>query len=236
MSSETDRGNTVKHGKILDSAKPRWYRRLTRPILEAVWYIPTDVTLIVYAPPIACLQILATAAKPSTERLHLRNLFVYGRRYHFLHGSAEGFRMETTSKIPWSRRGRTNPNAILDGSFKQLDDNLTQIQVSAQLRIMNIGSAMFVPFFLTPMFLVAPWLPVFRILGLIVIYSLAWIAHRYNAAIDAHDMIYFIEKALEDFMPKSVSELGEVVPHVLNTRDDFPAEWEKFYQSHRDES
>lgn len=235
MPDDADKTQPARQGTIDDgSSNETLVKRMFRRIMF-LWYVHPDATFIVYASPMHCLHLLATAAKPSIDRLHLRNLFAHGRRYHFLRGSREGFRIVTTSKIPWSRRGRTRPNAMLDGTFQELDENLTQINITAQVHVFNIGWALIVPLFLTPMFLVAPWHPVLRFTALFLIYALAWIAYRYNAAIDAHDMVYFIEKALEDYLPKSVSELGSVVPHVVDLQDeDFPAEWERFYQAHQE--
>ncbi len=235
--TDTSPHQAVKDGVIHDD-KPKYHRlrRWLRPLL-ALWYVHPDVTLLVYAPPSVCLGVLVTAAKPSKDRLHFRNLFVHGRRYHFLDGSVEGFRMITTSKIPWRRRDRTPPTATLDADFQVIDDTLTQINIRSQIRIWNIWGRLILPICFTPLFLFAIWQsPIVRLIETVAIYVFAWLSYRYSAAIDAHDMVYFIEKALEDFMPKTVSELSAHVPHVMNNREDFADEWEKFYQAHSDKS
>ncbi len=209
--------------------------RMLRPLLK-IWYVHHEVTLIAYASPAVCLGVLVTSSKPSIERLHLRNLFVHGRRYHFVSGSHEGFQMRTTSKVPWQHRGRTRSTATLTAKFNALDDDLTQINITANFLPINIIYSLVVPIFFTPLFLFAIWNhPIIRILMTVAIYGLAVIAYRYNAAVDAHDMVYFIEKSLEDFMPNSVSELGSHVPHIHNNRTDFPDAWEKFYQAQTDD-
>ena len=227
----------AKEGVIHEDKPPsRRLRFWLRPLL-ALWYVHPDVTLLVYAPPSICLGVLMTAAKPSQDRLHFRDLFIHGRRYHFLDGSPEGFRMVTTSKVPWRRKDRTPSTATLTAKFQVLDETLTQINVTAQIRIWNMWGRLIMPIFFTPLFLFAIWQPpAIRILETIGIYAFAWMSYRYSAAIDAHDMVYFIEKALEDFMPKSVSELSAHVPHVMNSREDFPDAWEKFYEAHSDKS
>jgi hypothetical protein len=231
--TEASDPQTAKDGVIHeDNPPPRRLHRWLRPLL-ALWYVHSDVTLLVYAPPSTCLGTLMTAAKPSQNRLHLRNLFAYGRRYHFIEGSPDGFKMVTTSKIPWRYKGRTQSNATLTAEFQVLDETLTQINISSQIRIWNIWGRLMMPIFFTPLFLYAVWQPpVIRLLEILLIYMFAWVSYRYSAAIDAHDMVYFIEKALEDFMPTSVSELSAHVPHVMNNRDDFPDAWEKFYKAH----
>lgn len=234
--TETPNRDTVKEGVVYEEtpAIHGKFRQLLRPFM-GMWYVHPDVTMLVYAPPSVCLGVLVQASKPSTDRLHLRNLFMHGRRYHFVQGSAEGFSMETTSKVPWRRRERTPATARLAAEFQVLDDNLTQINITARIRIWHLWGGMMIPIFFTPLILFGIWQPILvRIIELIVLYALAWTAYRYRAAIDAHDMVYFIEKALEDFMPTSVSELGSHVPHVVDNRKDFPDAWEKFYEQHAD--
>lgn len=234
--TDTSNSDAVKEGVVYEK-NPPFYRRLRhllRPFM-GMWYVHPDVTLLVYAPPTACLGMLVQASKPSTDRLHLRNLFAHGRRYHFVDGSAKGFIMETTSKIPWRRRDRTPAVARLSGEFQVLDDNLTQINITANIRLWHLWGGMMIPVFFTPLILFAIWQPVVvRVIEVVALYALAWTAYRYRAAIDAHDMVYFIEKALEDFMPSSVLELGAHVPHVVDNREDFPDAWEKFYEQHAD--
>lgn len=236
--SDAQSQQTAKEGVVYDKEESKKSRlmRLLRPFW-GFWYVHPDVTLLVYATPAVCLGTLVTSAKPSTERLDLRNLFAHGRRYHFVGGSLEGFRMETTSKVPWRRRReRTPANATLSAKFQPLDDSLTRIHITARIRLWNIWGRFFIPIFFTPLFLFGVWQPLpIRILELILLYGLAWMSYRYSAAIDAHDMVYFIEKVLEDFMPKSVSELSSHVPHVVDNREDFPDAWEKFYESHVDD-
>jgi len=211
-------------------------RRLLRPLM-GMWYVHPDITLIAYGSPAVVLGMLVQASKPSTERLHLRNLFAHGRRYHFVGGSADGFRMQTTSKVPWRRRERTRATAILNANFKKLDDDLTQINITANIRLANMYTGFLVPIFFTPLFLFAVWHhPVVRIAMMIGIYGFAWMAYRYSAAVDAHDMVYFIEQSLVDLMPKSVAELAEHVPHVVDRREEFSDAWEKFYESQTDET
>lgn len=236
--TDTPDQQDVKQGVVHDENATirQRLRRFLRPFL-GMWYVHPDITVLVYASPNVCLGVLAAASKPSTERLHLRNLFANGRRYYFVDGSIEGFRMVTTSKIPWRRRDRTNAMATLVAKFNRLDDELTQIHITAQIRIWNLWGSMMIPVFFTPLILFAAWQPVVvRIIELVLLYGLAWSAYRYNAAIDAHDMVYFIQKALEDFMPKSVQELGAHVPHVVDNRGDFPDEWDKFYEEQTDQS
>jgi len=210
----------------------RWLRRFL-----GMWYVHPDITLIVYASPVVVLGMLVTSSKPSTDRLHLRNLFAHGRRYHFVGGSANGFRMETTSKVPWRRKERTRATATLKATFKQLDDDLTQINLTAHIRLASMYTGFIVPIFFTPLFLFAVWHhPLVRIVMTLALYGLAWTAHRYRAAVDAHDMVYFIEQSLAELMPKSVSELGSHVPHVVDNREAFAEAWEKFYESHTDDT
>lgn len=221
--------------KTEDIDKYSRLRRLLRPLM-GMWYVHPDITLIAYGSPAVVLGMLVTSSKPSTDRLHLRNLFAHGRRYHFVGGSPNGFRMETTSKIPWRRRDRTRATAVLTAQFKQLDDDLTQINLTAHIRLASMYTGFIVPIFFTPLFLFAAWHhPLVRLLMLVSLYGLAWTAYRYSAAVDANDMVYFIEQSLADLMPKSVTELGAHVPYVVDNREDFADAWEKFYESHTED-
>ena len=78
------------------------------------------------------------------KRLHLDRLYRGGRRYHFVQGDVSGFRMETTSKVMWKYRGRTNPVTVLNGHFRPLDDDTTQINMNASLRAFGNLSSFFV--------------------------------------------------------------------------------------------
>jgi len=68
---------------------------------------------------------------------------------------------------------------------------------------------------------------------IVVLFGLSWFGHWVNAALQVSEMIYFVRRALEDLPPVEVAELGANVPHVVNKpRDDFRAEWQKFYDEH----
>jgi hypothetical protein len=203
-----------------------WQRRL----LGLLWYVHAPVILIVHATPTACLQILATTTRPSTQRLQHRNLFVSGRRYD-LQARQNGFRMRTTSKVSWHYRYRTRSAAVLDGTFFEMSNEITRIQLDTHISIRELVDFVLVPSFMTSIILFVPWHPAV-IAGLVfTLYSLSWIAHRNNATLEANEMIFFVQKALEELEPADIKSLDASTPDLIYGQ--FDDEWEKFYRRHQ---
>ncbi|MBI5668657.1 MAG: hypothetical protein HZC41_11680 [Chloroflexi bacterium] len=195
-------------------------------LLDALWYVHPPVALAVQAAPVECLAALAVAAKPSQQRLHLRNLFTEGRRYH-LQATADGFRLTSTSKIPW-RRGRTTVAALLIGDFTA-GNGVTRVALRARMRLPYFLDIFLIPSFITSIMVFAPW-PMWLITLLaLVLYGLSWTWHRLTAAMQAAEMIYFVQKALEDLTPYQTPALGQSAPDVVDFRD----EWERFFNQRK---
>ncbi len=212
-------------------AKTRWslphpLQRLRMRLLRTFWYIYPDVTLVLQARPLLILETLLKAAKPSTERLHLREVFRQGRRYH-LQPMPNGFVMSTTSKVQWHYRRRTVSSSLLDGELVVIDQDTTRLTMRAHFRLAYLLSSLLIPLYVTSILIWMPWPRLVIISLLIGVYLLSWLGHRYNAALEAHEMIYFVTKALEDYVPKmsGVLAAGETV--VYNP--DFAEAWENFY-------
>lgn len=205
----------------------QWWLRL---LLRRTWYVHRPVVMLLRAEPAACFQAMTTAARPSTERLHLRNLFAHGRRYN-VNPLAGGFRITTTSSIPWRYRKRTASTAILRGYFFRMGEDVIRIDISARINVGYLLDSFLLPTLMTSILIFIPWSPVIIGVSIVALYILSWFGHRFNARLEANDMVWFVQKALEDFEHAEVARLSEeTAPETVELRSAFEAEWEKFMQ------
>lgn len=198
-------------------------------LLEAVWLVCPPAALTVRAAPVECIKALALAARPSQQRLHLRNLFAEGRRY-YLQPVENGFRLTCNSKIPW-RRGRTTIAAILLGSFSDAGDGATRLNLRARMRLIFFLDIFFVPSFVTSLLVFAPWPGWLILLLALALYGLSWAWHRLTAALQAEEMLFFVQKALEDLSPYHTPALNAATPERVTP--EFREEWDKFYRKRK---
>jgi hypothetical protein len=231
---------TLRHSPFL-----AWLFRpittLLRRLGTRFWYIHPPVVIAVRATRTACMQTLTAAARPSQERLHLRNLFQHGQRYA-IYPNADGFQLTTQSRIPWARSRRSPIAAVLIANLTQASDELTFVRLRARMSIPYLMTMLIVPAWISVIMLAYPWwlsnLRLGRLMVAIAItalFGLAWLERRFNAMLQASDMVYFVQKALEDLPAAAVPLLAERGPDLVQsaTRRDFRAEWEKFYQEHK---
>lgn len=198
-------------------------------LLDTFWFVHPPAALTIRAAPIECLKALAAAAKPSQQRLHLRNLFTEGRRY-YLQAAQDGFRLTSNSKIPW-RRGRTTFAAVLIGQFSEAGDGATRILLRARMRAAYLLDIFFIPSFITAIMVFAPWPRVTITLLALTLYGLSWAWHRFTAALQAAEMVYFVQKALEDLTPYQTPTLAASAPEVV--MPDFREAWDRFFHQQK---
>jgi hypothetical protein len=201
----------------------------------ALWQLHPPVVLLVRASPAACVQTLVSAARPSLNRLHLRNLFIDGRRY-FVQPTRDGFRVTINSKtFEGGRRRRTAFAATVSGAVRALDEETTLIRLNARIHLFYVLRGLFMPLWMSGILLFMPWQRGVIAGLIIVLFTLAWVGHRFNAALQAADMVYFVQKALEDLPPVEAPALeagrGDVVTPPHNR--DFREQWERFYEERR---
>lgn len=209
----------------------RILRTLLRPVLNRIWYVHPTVTLLLQATPSMCLQILANAAKPSVQRLHLRNLFTDGRRY-YLSEVRNGFQMRSSSTIPWRRRKRTRVAAVLFGTFSDAGNGITRIQLSTRMAAVYFLDIFVLPLWMGVLLIFGPLRPQVALMGLGLIFVLSWLWHWYGAVLQATEMVYFIQVALEDLQQAEIPALA-AVNHVVYSEEDFQQQWQKFYDEQK---
>lgn len=209
---------------------PRRFRLWRSPFV-----LHRPVALVVRADPAQCVQTLIEAARPSTERLHLRSVFMEGRRY-YIQARPNGFRITSDTRQFWgSRRRRTGVAAAVFGAVSTLegDGSVTVMRLTTRVHVPYLISAFLIPGFIGSILLNIPWEIAVRLTVIAALFLLSWFGHWVNAALQANEMIYFVRKAMEDLPPVEVGELAASVPHVVNKpRDDFRAAWQKFYDEH----
>ena len=204
-----------------------------RERLRPLWQTHPPVALVVRASPEACLQTLIVAARPNQQRLHLRDLYAGGRRY-YVQPRQDGFRLTSDTRLIWgSRRQRSRMAAVIEGLLSDADD-VTFVRLRARMSIPYSLSALLIPAFVTSILIYTPW-PVALISALaLLLFSFSWLGHRFDAAYQANEMVYFVQKALEDLPPAEVPLLQPTSPNVVmqTASNDFREEWQKFYREH----
>jgi hypothetical protein len=194
---------------------------------QALWQLHPPVALVVRASPTACLQTLAVAAKPSADRLHLRNVFAGGRRY-YVQPQQEGFRITSDNKLPWGgRRSRSSIAAVVQGNFSSSDD-LTFIRLHSRMNVGYLLRGLLLPIFFTSILIYMPWNRAVIMLMVALLFTLSLAGNRFDAALQVNEMIYFVQKAMADLPPAEVSQLPPSGPDVVVS--DFREQWYKFYR------
>ena len=203
--------------------------------LHRVWFVQPDLLLTVTINPTSTMQVLLQAAKPRRERLELGQLFADGRRYFFRQRSNGGFSMITTSKVPWHSSNRTNAAAVVFGDFTAIGqgaDANTRILLRGRIKTLYLLSVFAWPTFMTSIIIFLPWSPTLILSAIVGLFVLSWLGHRNNAALEAAEMVYFIEKVLEDYIPAPTPKLVAENADLVYKRRDFARAWERFYEEH----
>lgn len=211
-----------------------WLARFWQRIAARIWYVHPPIILIIKTTPARCVHSLATATRPRTQRLDLSSLYIEGRRYQ-LHPHRGGFALTTTSKILWRYRRRTSSAAVLKANLSEIDGETTRIRLHANIKLLYLLDVFLIPAFMTSIVLFIPWPPLVIGVALGALYLLSWFGHRLNAMLEANEMIFFVQKVLEDFVPAEALSLSAGTAGVIYDRRDFDEAWEKFYREHLDE-
>jgi hypothetical protein len=190
------------------------------------------VALAVAASCDACLATLASAARPSTDRLHLRDLFRDGRRYH-LNPRHNGFQLFTDTRRPWgSGSGRTSPAATVSGELAAAgadDTPITLIRLKAHIRLVHIATALAFPAFVALLVLASPFENPWKALLVVGLIGLAALTQRFEASYQAHAMVEFVRKALDDLPQVDAPQLDPGRGDVVDGDSSFSQAWQRFY-------
>jgi len=204
-------------------------------LLDRLWYVQPLTALTVKALPNDCVRALALATRPNLDRLHLRNQFVGGRRY-YVNALKDGFQMTSDTSLPWRPRTRGSVAAVLRGQFSASGVNSTVIQMRARMRLLYLLNIFPIPLFMAALLIASPW-PKPLVIGLIIaLFFLSWAGHRLSASLQAADMIYFVQKVLEEVITTDTPLLNAKSDNVVTPEQDFPEQWRKFYEEHKRES
>jgi len=209
-------------------------RSLYHRLRAILWVVTQPSDIFVRAHPEICLRTLTTAAKPSSKRLHLRDVFAQGRRY-IVRETKNGFRLTTNSAVLWSKRRRTRSCAVVMGSFSRIGEDITRVHLESYNTLENTVTAFILPLLLGPMILILEWWPIpIRIIGVSTLVIASWIANRYNASLEATEILYFVQKALNDLESAEILPLSSSVINITSTQVDFASEWERFVERHEE--
>jgi hypothetical protein len=216
--------------RVTDDRPPSpWILSIRTWLLERVWYVHAPIYFSLNLNPNAILPLLKTAAKPSIERLHLRNVFASGRRY-YVHPEKSGFSMTSTAKVVWRYSQRTTATTILTANINTLPDG-TRLEVQSHIRLPYLMSAFLIPTFVSSIIVYMPWNNLVTMLFVGLLYAFSWIGHRYQAALEGYEMVYFLEKALEDFISTPSAELQSQGAYVVgDSAKQFHEAWKNFYK------
>jgi hypothetical protein len=206
--------------------------------LRLLWRLHPPVIVVVSAAPIVVLQTLGAGARPSTQRLHLRDLFRDGRRY-YIQPLTDGFRMTSDSRqVYGNRRRRTRVAALLYGRFTMAqNDELTIIRLRTRVSVGYMLSALLIPAFISSIIVYMPWN--ISLIGVLIglLFGLSLVAHLLNAVLQATEMVYFVQKVMQDLPQPEIMPLQASSPDVVlrPTVDDplqtgFREAWQKFYE------
>lgn len=212
-------------------------------VLQRVWYVHAPVVLLATVSTRELLALLEDAAKPSHDRLHLQEVFTSGRRYQITKKQA-GFDLLTTSRSYWRYteswfgvRKRTRSAARLSADTLDLDAGITRLEIRTHFRLGYLLDVVWVPLFFTTIVVAMPWPWWVLAVVVLALFGLSFAYHYQQAAHQANEMLFFLDKALADVLIHSLPELEATASgEVVYMNDAFADAWEKFYQSHRDEA
>ncbi|MBK9122602.1 MAG: hypothetical protein IPM16_05695 [Chloroflexi bacterium] len=163
-------------------------------------------------------RTLDAAATPSTQRLHMRDAFAEGRRY-YIDPVDGGFRMATTSKSLFARGRRTSALCLLSATVEPITDSEARIRLEPRLRGLAFAGALVVPTLLSLLLIPVPWPPALLVLTCLIAYAASLVGLLAGARLEAYEMLYFVEKAFEDFRKFSLAQLAPVSQDIIGAQD-----------------
>jgi hypothetical protein len=192
------------------------------------WYLHPRIQMRLSVSSAQAYNLLEMNSKPSLKRLEYRKLYKAGRRYLMRPDGKVGFSMMTTEKVWWHPRARTRASTVLHGQFETLDEESCVLNLQSNIRLHYLFDVFPIPTFFTSI-VVYMWWPVWLLTFLVLaLYLLSWAGHRLHAMLEAHEMRYFIETILEEYMPNPPAQL-QAQSNIVMSKD-FEQVWDKFVE------
>lgn len=199
--------------------------------LDRLWPVYPAVVIYAQASPMDCLRLLAEATRPNIHKLHLRTVFTEGRRY-YLATLPNGFRLTMDSALFWSRRLRTREAAVLRGEIASSEGESSRVLLRSRMRLLFLLDVLPLPTFVTSLILFSGWPPLVIALLTAAFFGLSYAWHHLAASVQAAEMVYFVQKALEEQMAPPAALLPAGGETIID--GEFREQWQKFYEEHRD--
>jgi hypothetical protein len=97
------------------------------------------------------------------------------------------------------------------------------------MNIPYLLSGLLLPIFFTAIVISMPWPRLLVAILVVLLFTLSLVGHRFNAALQVNEMIYFVQKAFADLPVVEISELPSSGPDVVMQNTDFREQWYRFY-------
>jgi hypothetical protein len=201
--------------------------------LHRLWFVHPGLDMFVALTPLACLRLLDKTSKPDVKRLELRDLFNNGRRYH-VSPTETGFVVHTTTKVVWRYRGRTSPNTVVEGTILPQEGRIL-IRLTAHIKLTYILGFLLLPLFITSMVIYTPWHFLVKGVLILALFGLSWAGHRYDAALEAYEVMHYIQQVLKPHIPEEPLTLATGQDVVYDAAR-FAQAWESFYHTLQQDS
>lgn len=209
---------------------PSSFQRLVQTIIDHTWSVPSPLQLHLTIPFAQVYQTLDLATKPSVKRLSLRKLFGDSRRYFIRPLTDNRFQMKMTRRLGWYPRRRTDAIVLFTGEVTSLNDRVYHLTTRSHIMPRYLVSKFFLPLFFTSIIIYMDWSPLIIIALIIGLFGSTWLHQRFSALLEVHDISFFIETILTQYLAQETQQLsGEA--HIV-VEPSFVDEWDKFIAQH----
>lgn len=123
---------------------------------------------------------------------------------------------------------------MVDGEFTRTgapDAPVTLIRLKVHMRLAQMAGALAFPAFVAVLVLASPFENQWKLLLVAGLIGLAALTQRFEAAYQAHAMIEFVRKALDDLPQVNALQLDQGRGDVVDGDSDFSQAWQRFYEA-----
>jgi hypothetical protein len=111
--------------------------------------------------------------------------------------------------------------------------DITRIVMQARITIPYLIQVFFIPTFISSIIIFAPWRWPVIAAAILLLFGLSWFGHRLNAMLQAGEMVFFVQKALEDLAPADTPLIPAHSDTTVTLEREFREQWDKFYEEHK---